>query len=358
MILFSARHNANLWKFPNILTMKLEFPIRFTMLASGCLLTVAIVLYLTGIRIPGWNVDRGADRVVKNGESRPTVQVANTPNGRRQGNELMLESAGRLFGSLPLAASARLSVNLFDQQIVAEGRYIQAGQGSKRARLEFDFGDLHHPKTILQICNGRFYYRFERLDAKPALQLADLSKVSDADRHLLIANPATWMATGGLSSLLESLANNFDLTTAGESMIAGTPVIIIRGHWKQDRIRRLLVGQVDDLFIGEQLRWDKLPEHLPHSVEVTLGNDDYFPLFPYRISFFRERKLDRGNEQVKIVTMELYKLTRHVDLPDELFQVESGLAPTDLTRELVDRIRTLNHEVRSAGLITGSSPKR
>ncbi len=56
--------------------------------------------------------------------------------------------------------------------------------------------------------------------------------------------------------------------------------------------------------------------------------------------------------------MELYELTRHADLPDELFQVETGLPPTDLTQELVDRIRTLNHEVRSAGLISNSSPTR
>ncbi len=259
--------------------MKLEFPSFFKLLAIGCLLSTGIVLYLTGFKIPGWSVDRdsGADRVVNHRESQPTVEVAATPNGRRQGNELLLESAGHLFGSLPLAASARLSVNLFDQHIVSEGRYIQAGQGSKRARLEFEFGDLHNPKTIQQICNGRFYYRYERMDVKPALHLADLTKVSDADRHLLIANPSTWMATGGLSSLLESLANNFDLTTVAESTLAGTPVLVIHGAWKQDRIRRLLVGQVDDLLIGESIRWDQLPEHLPHSVEVTLGNDDFFP---------------------------------------------------------------------------------
>jgi hypothetical protein len=266
------------------------------------------------------------------------------------GRQLLRSAASNLFNSNPLHASARLTVQMFDQKIEAQGQYWQLGQGSASARLEFVYGDPKQPQSVLQICHRGFYYRFQSKLGQPELQIADLAQIADVDQNQLVANRQTWMSTGGLSNLMEQLATNFEFGTVESGQIGQTPCWRLRGGWNQDRLRELLTGQVKSTLIQKQILWDQLPKQIPHSCEVLLGGDDYFPLFPYRVSYFQRQEGTTKPQEVAVMVLEFFEVDREAAVPEEQFQVRTDtMLPIDLSRHFTDRVRRLEQLPRSAG---------
>ena len=266
------------------------------------------------------------------------------------GKQLLQRASHALFHAKPLSANAKMTIDLFGQNLVGEGQYTQAGQGQRCAsRLEFAFGEGDNPLKILQICNRGFYYRFQSSRNSPKLKVVDLTRVAEIDSNSLIANQPTWLASGGLASFLRSLADNFDFETVEQKVLNETPVLVLRGRWNEDRLKRIIFGQINYNLIKDRIRWERMPKQLPQSIEIVLGNDGYFPLFPYEVSFYREREIDGEVNEVKIVSLQLFQLDKHAEIPPGHFEVNfEGMEFDDLTNKFVDRIQDLNQLQRSA----------
>ena len=333
--------------------MKIKLPFAQKLLAIG-LLVLAAFLYFR----MDWS---DLNSVFADNAANPVNSILNQKaavvapgiesNSGRSAKELLTESANRLANSDALRAAARLTVNLFQQGLVANGQYSQLGQGSGFAKLEFDVGDDENRMQIVQICNRGIYYRFQTTPEDPTLQIADLRRISETDAFDLFANQNTWMATGGISSLIENLVQNFEFESVKETKIGETPVYKIRGKWNEDRLKRFLFGQVKHVAIKDGVDWRELPVHIPQYCEVLIGNDDYFPLFPYRITFLKQPfdDTDKFSEPIAIVSLDLYELEKNAQLQSNDFDVNfGGTPPNDLTKTMVDRIEILNQIQRSA----------
>lgn len=274
---------------------------------------------------------------------------ANRQEYKHNSKSLLTQSANYLENSSPLQCATRMQINLFDQKFIASGRYLQMGQGSGMSRLEFSFDDDDRPGKILQICSHGYYYRFRTTGRTPELNVADLRQIAKSDSGHILATPNTWMATGGLASLLKNLSTNFEFDQPEATTLGEIPVWKFRGRWNEQRLKRILFGQVKYAIIKNQIQWDKMPTQVPHSCEIVLGRDQFFPLFPYRIAFFKNEKVGQTLKTKQVVALELYDLNKHANLDGQLFEVNfPDVLPNDMTSQYVDRILQLHKIQRSA----------
>lgn len=252
--------------------------------------------------------------------------------GGAPGN-LVAEAARELLRQPSLEAKIRHRVDLFGHELVGVGLYQQLGEGTDQLRkLELKLQAGNRAMTVQQVCAGRFLWTRQEMPDKTSLTRIDLRKVREA---LAVAgrapsfNPAAnWMAIGGLPKLLFELSENFTFAAPRESQIGEIPVWVVNGQWKPDRLAILLPEQRDAILAGQPAKLSKLAPHLPDGVQLTLGRDNLFPLFPYRIEYLRGRNDDRTAADTEdarpIVTMELYELRRRDDLDRRNFTYEPG----------------------------------
>lgn len=257
-------------------------------------------------------------------------------DGAGQGSappNLVAEAALELLRQPSLEAKIRHRIDLFGHELVGVGLYQQLGEGTDQLRkLELKLQAGSRASTVQQVCAGRFLWTRHELPGKTSLTRIDLRKVREA---LAVAsraptfNPASnWMAIGGLPKLLQELNENFTFDAPGESQIGEIPVWVVSGRWKPDRLAILLPDQRDAILAGKPARLEKLAPHLPDQVRLTLGRDNLFPLFPYRIEYLRSDKASRSGAESDtarpIVTMELFELRRRDDLDRRDFLYAPG----------------------------------
>ncbi len=338
LILLSARYKVILWKIPNNLGMKIKRMLAFRMLAPVML---AVLCVLSGFK------DARAQRPNSVGIVVPS-----------RAKKMLSQAAQRLESSSPLRCQSNMQVNLFGTQLVANGKYMQMGQGTGIARLEFAYGD-EVQQQILQICHRGYYYRFRVSGAEPRLEVVDLRRIIDSDSKDLVANPTTWMATGGLASLLRNLSRYFEFDIPEKAMVGDTPVWKLKGKWNEIRLKRLLFGQVSYPVIKDKIDWSHLPDHVPQTCELLLARDEYFPLFPYSIRF--DRNFDENGNSISkaIVRLELHELETNVKLEEHMFLPDfQNVQPVSLTDQFVERIESLKKIQRSANHNKGNKATR
>jgi hypothetical protein len=99
---------------------------------------------------------------------------------------------------------------------------------------------------------------------------------------------------------------------------------------------------------GIESDFSRLPAHLPTTVKLTLGRDQNFPLFPYRIEYGRLQSAgaipaagDAATPVVKpMITMELFEVRRRNDFPNELFIFSPG------NQNVEDQTENYLHQLR------------
>ncbi len=276
------------------------------------------------------------------GQSTQEAAASSQSSDLLSAQQLLQRAASNLFYSTPMRSTARLRMNMFGQKFVAEGSYLQMGQGSGRTKLEFAFGDPDYPSRLLQVCDGRFYYRLASNHEASSLEFVDLLQVAQADQQQLIGSPSSWMTMGGLPGLLQNTASAFEFQPVEQSQLGDIPVFHIRGKWKKEFLTRILGGTVDRAWIENSMQWHQLPEQLPHVVEIYLGNNSFFPLFPYRIEFLRLDKDEDGTNLKRVFTFELYEVNKLAEISDELFKINyEDITPINITNEFIRRIEQL-----------------
>lgn len=250
----------------------------------------------------------------------PRIDVSQIESTRK----LVRDAATGLAQSPPLKARLRFQINLFEQSFSGPGRYFQAGQGSRKTRLEFEFGLDDSSVQLHQFCNGHVLYNLTIAGDKQRLEFVDLGQLDPLGRQGSDQGTrvASWLAMGSLSGLLNQLAEHFEFQPATAGALGAIPVIHCTGQWRAAALGRLMHDQIDPAVTADgNIRWQQLPQHLPHQVRLTLGNDDRFPGFPYRIVFEQFRPEDGRMVPRPFAILELYEVQQIASLPDEMFEV-------------------------------------
>jgi hypothetical protein len=266
----------------------------------------------------------------------PTREVADESQGQR----LLDDAARHVFGYESISARIRLRIDMFDQHLVGSGMYYQLGPDEdKLLRLELQIPLAERVSRLVQVCDGRFLWRYENLpwvdhpqQGRPALSRVDLRHVRAALRARenagALGPAADEIIRAGLANLLRQLSANFEFRDVQSVTLSGTPIWLLRGRWNQQKRIELLPDQKDQILAGKPPSLDALPSHLPHEVAVSLGRNDYFP---YRIQFVRQRDADsEGTSSAPttrtVLLVELFDVAIGDILDPRLFQFK----PTDV----------------------------
>lgn len=266
------------------------------------------------------------------------------PDGDEPGI-LLAQAAKQLELAPSIVCKSRCRINLFGQSITGEGNYYQKGQGSKLTRMELTYqisDELSLQST--QVCDGKFFYSIQQLGEERTIEFIDLQRLRSESMHLN-GGPSRWLSQAGTVSLLRNLSSAFDFDPPQPAQLGNHPMLHLKGRWKRKALEGVLRGQID--FADDHpIDWSRIPDQIPHSVEVFLGEDNFLNLFPYRINFF---KLDQDGQpqQTPTIAMELYEVQKVDQLPDHLFRVNSeGSRPVDLSQNYCEHLEHLAESIQ------------
>lgn len=273
----------------------------------------------------------------------PTSQPV-TDGEFESGNALLVSAAQTLNFARPLEAALRYKIDLFGQQVAGPGFYVQAGQGTGRWRMELQGGAAPSEYLLTHVNDGQYYFLTEQIGDSNQVSFVDLNTVRDQLEFKNIASSAPWMNIGGLPSMLKHLAEHFEFQEPQQTTLGELTVYKTVGQWSPQAIQQMF-QDID----GNYPTLHELPAHIPHAVQVVLGShSDKFPLFPYRVTFFRiDESETSDSEQPKlnpVVVMEFFDVKRLDSVDSHLFYVDSNEERSiNLTTEYVRQAKRVTH---------------
>ncbi|MEX2561573.1 MAG: hypothetical protein WD403_16735 [Pirellulales bacterium] len=262
------------------------------------------------------------------------------PQPNAGAEQLLAEARTRLAAHRSISAAIQQQVNLYRQQLVGSGTYLQAAGETPRLRFELTLRVDDQVASFQQVCDGQYLWirRQTQLHAPPDLGRVDLARVLSAAEAPdggpsaggadAVGGMPPALGWGGLPQLLEALDRAFEFATVSDGQFRGRGVHALRGQWKSEHLARWLPDQRARIEEGKPALLDKLPPALPDHVIVLLGRDD---LFPYRIEY-RRTATEAGETDQILVAIDLYDVRFDQPLDERLFEFEPGPTPwTDET---------------------------
>ena len=348
--------------------MKLELPLALVLLAAGSLLWTAQRGQKSQLRSSSQTREKAASAEIepkktatpinqspRGGAGEPTAMTSTVGSSgnsfarfesasNSRANQLIQQSAANLLNSVPIEANVRITIDLFQQPLVANGRYYQQGQGTTKARLDFAHGTGENAIKITQLCDGRFNFSKQTIGTTKRLESLDLEKLAEASQPEAgsMVTPGNPLSIGSVSSLMQNLSRWFDFDAPVQTELGGIAMLSVKGHWKPQVLKAFVGDLIDAKFLEPKINWNEIPPQIPHSVEVTLGNDQFLPLFPYRIVFLQHGTNTHPDDR-QVLQLELFEVGKLNQLSDQVFNIDSEDAqPIDTTERYVQRIQQYN----------------
>ena len=266
---------------------------------------------------------------------------------------LLATAARQISNSKPFKSAFSLRAESFGQNVVASGAYFQMGQGTHKTRIEMVFDSIASKPTLTQICDGRFFYTArseersssanQRSLPQKTLEFVDLQRIQEAagERPTQLT-PTGWVATGGLSSLLQHLTSGFNF---GPPSQLENSMTMIRGVWDPIALRQI-ISDPDAPPLEGSVKWEDVPKQLPHAVEFIFSNNNG-AYFPSQVSFLRFDA--KTGQAVPTMILNLSNPSPLSNLADGFFVIDSNnLKPTDATDRYIARIESFQQTQQAA----------
>jgi len=221
------------------------------------------------------------------------------------------------------------------------------------------------------VSNGRFLWverrlpiartvtrlNLRQLRAEAAANEQSLGDILPGNASVTSSPPELIAHLGGLPSLLSALSESFSflppqtmkLATTSESGQHTTshPFFAVVGHWRHDKLQKLLPSFGDKSNGGESSK-KALPPRLPEEILILVGQAD---LFPYRLEYRRLETPIAANRAGAAIPYQLSSNPMVVleftdiafDLPTDSgqFDYKPGNAEwTDRTATVIERMKT------------------
>lgn len=259
------------------------------------------------------------------------------------GQDLVAQAADLIAKQPGLEARLRHRVDLFGQQFVGAGTYLQSrGRPETLIRLELKVQVADQLNSLQHVCDGRFLWiRRDHAD-RPSLARIDLRRVREAMAGVdegTTPVSITSFAASGLPKLLRGLEQNFVFDAPRPQTIGKFPVWELRGVWRpvpngsssspaNPSASAVPVTPIVNLPpVAATPNWS----HVPDEVILVLGRDEMIPLFPYRIDFRRraaesEPGAGQGRSRTtrSMLVLEFFEVRRRPDLEPRHFSFQVG----------------------------------
>ncbi len=268
------------------------------------------------------------------------------------GQQLVAESARRLLAESSIKANVRFKATAFDHEVVGIGSYLQLGDGpEKLLRLEMKSQVGDQTATLQEICSeDEYWVRRDVPEVSTIVGRASLRPIRQAIARMSkdpnIDPIQTWIILGGLPRMMEELHRNWDFKPAAASEVEFVtadgrgvermPVWIVEGEMKAGLLE----------YLKSHPKATANPAQIPTRVELILGRaDQVFPLFPYRITYFRtprasdDESAGAGGRVKPLCTLEFYGVYHTSDIDPREFAYDPGdQEVADLTQQFMQRL--------------------
>lgn len=232
------------------------------------------------------------------------LHAQSEPTGLGTGTQLLQAAAHRVAKYRTIEAKLRVTTDALGQPLVGSGVYAQLQATSGLLlRLELSMQAGGKASSVKQICNGHTLWEHWQFGNQQKLNHVDLKRV--AKELAKTTDPPSVNATaslvrGGLPKVLAQLDRHFDF---GRQPVQGVHLSqvktwVVAGTWRPSQLKKICPAAVNDAGIDYQA----LPSHLPHAVQLVLGQTD---LFPYRLTYSRYASDDSGT-LTPIVTTDFF----------------------------------------------------
>ena len=266
--------------------------------------------------------------------------------------EFLTVACRRLANSTPFGTSVKLTGHLFGQNTAATGQYFQMGQGTHRSRLELEFDAGDAIANSFQLCDGRFVYRLQTFGGQQQFDFVDLNRFTEQTNSNATFSPSSWIATGGMASLLEQFNQSFNFGSPKQvTSDDQTQLTVIRGCWNETALRHTLGNQASLVFPSEPkirsrnaIPWDKIPQQLPHGIEVVFGNNALLGMFPRKIHYLKfAPNPDGGAMRLQpMMTLEFSRPVETDQLAENMFIVRSSdIESVDTTDQYLAQVKSI-----------------
>lgn len=214
-----------------------------------------------------------------------TKPGAAAPNDSRP---LLAKAIGALEAYESISAKLRQRIDLFGQQLVGSGSYLQGPAKDHQLRLELRIHVGDEVSTLQHVSDGRTLWIYQQLFDEGRVSKVDLRRVLAALAQRDGTPPpgpvVNWFSMGGLPRLLWGLDRYFEFEAPVADQLGELPVWKLRGTWRRGHLVNLLPAQREAIEAGQPADLGQLPEYLPHEVVLYLGQGD---LFPYKLEYRR-----------------------------------------------------------------------
>lgn len=215
----------------------------------------------------------------------------------RASNEFLKTLGSQIRQSKPFKLEIHSRLYWNGHSVEIPGQYAQLGRGTNQFRIDLKTGEGDATQALSKICDGRFLYSMKWQGGKKTLEFVDLRRIDETristglDRP---DNPTNWIATGGLASLLDNLADAFQFTSPQHVVQNGVEYSRLDAIWDTRLLKDLLQDTVPAHYLEPHIVWRKLPAHIPHQVRLFLVHSPSFGWLPHQISFYRMPKGTEG----------------------------------------------------------------
>lgn len=299
--------------------------IRFPSLTSTLLLLLATFLATSNAQTSPTSGAQAAANAPQQAPQ-PTSRVP-------EGQALVLNAARQTAAHATIESKLRVRTDLLGQPLVGSGEYAQLrSSAGMLLRMELGIQAGEQATSVKQISDGRDLWEHWRIGTSERLNHVDLRRVAEAIKQSpagsIAGATSANLASGGLPKLLSQLVENFEFGRAEvrSGKIGDVPVWFVQGVWLGERLALAAPQAVD----GDKIVYEKLPVHLPHQIELVLGQQD---LFPYRVTYLRYQNVDGQHVLKPAVTTEFFDvaLDRTVDPAQFQFQRPTNISDADRT---------------------------
>ncbi len=281
----------------------------------------------------------------------PQANAAPQDSTAQQADALLARSEQMLDGVSSLSARIRSRVELFDQQIMGEGLYLQQGRGGDRlSRFELRSHVKDTAALLLQICDGRYFWTYRELAGEATLTQVNLERVRIAIETAAASPtptaappmlaPPTQLSIGGLPRLVAGIRHSFQFTRLGEAQLGQQRCWVLEGQISPALLIAAAPDQKGTVDAGKQIDQKRWPAQLPERVTLYISQAN---LTPCRIDYFRRAaKGERGVEggapagYRPLVMLELFDVSLNPAIdPRQLSYQPKGIIVSDATEAYI-----------------------
>ncbi len=290
-----------------------------------------------------------ASRLKSQGSGNPNGDVAssNEANGPSEGQILVRQAEATLQRHYTVSAQVTQKSYFFGHETFGSGAYFEQrlNQGLLfRLELNIRTRDDKLASGLLQVSDGRYLWNYRKLRGSESLSRVDLAlvrqRLDEVGGAQTVRVLDSWPGIGGLPKLLRSFDKAFIFDKPeGVQLQADFPAWKVEGRWRPEMLVRAVPDHKDAIEQGRGVDRENLPEHLPNSVILFLGKEDFFP---YSIVYYRLKgttaDVKASPNDVPMVRIIMKNVRFNQQIHAAQFVYKPGLEHTDQTEQMLEKL--------------------